>query len=93
MRELFNCIERAVAFADHERIGIDDLPPRLRTFGGEDTAPLPTGADEPLSSLDALERRHIMKVLETVGGNKTLASQILGVDRKTLYRKLAAYRA
>ena len=38
--------------------------------------------------MDEVERRHIAKVLEAVGGNKTLAAQVLGFDRRTLYRKL-----
>jgi DNA-binding NtrC family response regulator len=38
--------------------------------------------------MQEVERRYIARVLETVGGNKTLAARILGFDRKTLYRKL-----
>jgi DNA-binding NtrC family response regulator len=41
-----------------------------------------------LVSLEEMERRYIQRVLETVGGSRTLAARILGVDRKTLYRKL-----
>ena len=43
--------------------------------------------------LEEVERRYILRVLEAVGGNKTLAAQILGSDRKTLYRKLERYRS
>ena len=42
--------------------------------------------------MEEVERRYIQRVLETVGGNKTLAAKMLGFDRKTLYRKLAKYR-
>ncbi|MFO0600624.1 MAG: helix-turn-helix domain-containing protein [Myxococcaceae bacterium] len=48
---------------------------------------------EGLESLAEVERRHIMKVLEAVDGNRTQASAILGIDRKTLYRRLEQYRA
>ena len=50
-------------------------------------------ADDPteLVPLEEVERRYILRVLEAVGGNKTLAAQVLGLDRKTLYRKLERY--
>ena len=41
-----------------------------------------------LVTLDEVERRYIKRVMQTAGGNKSLAAQILGLDRKTLYRKL-----
>ena len=41
-----------------------------------------------LVSLEEVERRYILRVLESVGGNKTFAARILGLDRRTLYRKL-----
>ena len=49
--------------------------------------------DDPseLVPLEEVERRYILRVLEAVGGNKTLAAQMLGLDRKTLYRKLRSY--
>ena len=40
------------------------------------------------TGMDEVERRYIHRVLEAVGGNKTLAAQVLGFDRRTLYRKL-----
>jgi len=42
--------------------------------------------------MEEVERRYILRVVETVGGNKTMASKILGLDRKTLYRKLERYK-
>ena len=42
--------------------------------------------------MEEVERRYIWKVLEAVGGNKTLAAQVLGFDRRTLYRKLDRVR-
>jgi two-component system response regulator HydG len=44
-----------------------------------------------LLSVEELERRHILRVLKAVDGNKTRASKILGFDRRTLYRKLERY--
>jgi len=44
-----------------------------------------------LLSLRELERQHILEVLRSVGGNKALTSRRLGLDRKTLYRKLKEY--
>ena len=46
-----------------------------------------------LLPLAEVERRHILAVLEAVGGNKSSAATVLGLDRRTLYRKLAEYRA
>jgi two-component system response regulator HydG len=50
-------------------------------------------SNEPgaIPSLDEVERRHITRVLTAAHGNKTLAARILGVDRKTLHRKLSQY--
>ena len=90
VRELQNCIERAVALTRYEEITIDDLPERVRAHW---KAPPVQGDESPFEAvpLEEVERRHILRVLELVGGNKSLASQMLGVDRKTLYRKLERY--
>jgi len=50
-------------------------------------APTPTSVPE-LISLEELDRRHILKVVEQCHGNRTTAAQVLEIDRKTLYRKL-----
>jgi DNA-binding NtrC family response regulator len=50
-----------------------------------------TAESESIPSLDAVERRHINRVLSSAHGNKTLAARILGIDRKTLHRKLTQY--
>ena len=60
-----------------------DDPGASRVLAEDDPADLP--------SLDEVERRHILKVLGATGGNKRLAARILGLDRKTLYRKLEKY--
>jgi DNA-binding NtrC family response regulator len=49
--------------------------------------------DDPLCSLAELERRHVARVLERVGGNKAAAARILGIERKTLYRMLDRWSA
>jgi two-component system, NtrC family, response regulator AtoC len=89
VRELQNCMERAVAVAAFDRLTVEDLPERIRNYT---RTQLPLIGDAPgdLPPLEEVERRYIDKVLEAVGGNRTEASRILGVDRKTLYRKLKA---
>ena len=47
--------------------------------------------EEELVSMDEVEHRYIAKVMEAVGGNKTRAAEVLGFDRKRLYRKLEKY--
>ena len=51
------------------------------------------GSDNPdeLLTIDELEKRYIYRVLKAVGGNKTQAAKVLGLDRRTLYRKLERY--
>jgi two-component system response regulator HydG len=90
VRELRNAIERAVALTRYERIVVDDLPDKIRTYH---TSHLLIGSENPteLVSMEEVERRYIEHVLTAVGGNKALAARILGFDRKTLYRKLAQY--
>lgn len=47
------------------------------------------GTDPPVLTLEQAEMLHIARVLDTVSGNKTKAARLLGIDRRTLYRKLA----
>jgi two-component system response regulator HydG len=90
VRELENCIERAIALARGETIGPEDLPEKVRAFRHSHVL---VGSDDPaeLPRLEEVERRYILRVMEAVGGNKTLAARVLGVGRKTLYRKLEQY--
>ncbi len=92
VRELENCIERAIALAQHDRILPDDLPEKVRDYRRSHVL---VASDDPaeLVPLEEVERRYILRVMEAVGGNKTQAAQILGLGRKTLYRKLEAYGA
>ncbi|ATB45374.1 sigma-54-dependent transcriptional regulator [Corallococcus macrosporus] len=87
VRELQNCLERAVALTSFEELTVDDLPERVRNYSQPRVVPETQDASE-LVTLEELERRYIHRVLEAVGGSRTLAARILGVDRKTLYRKL-----
>ncbi len=88
VRELENVVERAMALTDTESIGLDDLPPQVKERRGGD---LLAGALARGLTLSELEREYIERVLAAEGGNKTRAAQRLGLDRKTLYRKLEEY--
>lgn len=92
VRELQNCIERAVALARFDKISVDDLPEKIRDFQSSRVI-VETQDPTELLPMDEVERRYILRVLEAVGGNKTLAAQVLGFDRRTLYRKLERYDA
>jgi len=87
VRELQNCVERAVALARYDQIGVDDLPEKIRDFKSSRVI-VETEDPSELLPMDEVERRYILRVLEAVGGNKTMAAQVLGFDRRTLYRKL-----
>src|SRR3984885_5673226 len=91
VRELQNCIERAVALAQFDQTGVDDLPEKIKDYK---TARISIESNDPseLLPMEEVERRYILRVLEAVGGNKTLAAQVLGFDRRTLYRKLDRVR-
>jgi DNA-binding NtrC family response regulator len=91
IRELRNIIERAVVLTRYEKISVDDLPEKIRNYK---TSQFLVGSDNPseLVPIQEVEHRYILHVLKTVGGNKTLAARVLGLDRKTLYRKLQHYK-
>jgi two-component system response regulator HydG len=94
VRELGNAIERAVALTRFDTVVATDLPERLRarpaTTAPTTTATTTTTADA-LLPLEEVERRHILAVLAAVGDNRGRAASILGIDPKTLYRKLRAW--
>jgi transcriptional regulator with PAS, ATPase and Fis domain len=90
VRELRNALERAVALAsaDSDLIEADQLLPSH--------TPQHTGGDTDISNptpltLDQLERRHILRVLEEQAGNRERAAAVLGISARTLYRKLREY--
>jgi len=90
VRELQNCIERAVALARYDQVTVADLPEKIQQYRPSYVV---VAADDPseLVSLEEMERRYILRVMEAVAGNKTLAAQVLKMGRKTLYRKLDRY--
>ncbi len=90
VRELENVIERAVALSRQDRIGVDDLPERVRGVRTEPPLP-PVPSVEELVPMHVIEARYIRRVLDHAAGNKAKAARILGFDRKTLYRKLQRY--
>jgi DNA-binding NtrC family response regulator len=87
VRELQNCMERAVALTRFDQIGVDDLPEKIREYLRSHVL---VTSDDPseLVPLEEVERRYIARVMEAVGGNKTAAARILGIERKRLYRML-----
>jgi two-component system response regulator AtoC len=91
VRELQNTIERALAMARFDHITPDDLPERLRSIKPAGTAAVIELGDE-LLTLSEIERRYIHHVLEAVQGHRKQAAKILGLDRKTLYRKLEQWK-
>ena len=90
VRELRNVIERAVALTRFDKLTVEDLPEKVRDYRDSQVV---IGSTDPgeLVRLEEVERRYILHVLQCVGGNRTLAARTLGLDRKTLYRKLHQY--
>lgn len=90
VRELRNAMERAVTLSEGTKLSIEDLPDSIRNYQSR-TMVISSDKPEELRSLEEVEKRYILHVLDTVDGNRTVASKILGLDRKTLYRKLIRY--
>lgn len=89
VRELESAIEYAVLHARGHEIVPDDLPVKLQSDQVRSSARSPLSAlFEDLPALDELERRYLLYVLEVAGGNRTRAAEILGIDRRTLYRMI-----
>jgi two-component system, NtrC family, response regulator AtoC len=84
VRELENVVARALALNHAGLVVPEDLPDRLR--GLPPAVPSSGSAERP--TLAEVERRYAVQVLGETGGNKTRAAEILGIDRKTLYRIL-----
>ncbi len=90
VRELENVIERAVILSDADEIDLCDLPEKV--VRGE-AARGSLIIDQPNMTLEELEREYILKVLEHTGWQKKRASDLLGINASTLYRKLQTYKA
>ncbi len=87
VRELENCMEYAVALANYNEIMVSDLPDKVRAYRPTQIV-LSSNDPEQLVTLEELERRYVLRVLESVGGNKAAAARVLGIERRTLYRML-----
>lgn len=90
VRELRNCMERVVALARREEVSVEDLPEKIREHRSSDFI-VSTAEPAELLSMEEVERRYILRVLDALGGNKRQAAKVLGFDRRTLYRKLEKY--
>ncbi len=87
VRELENSIERAVAICGGGPILPEHLPSRIQQY--QPTRIEVDITDTPnLITLDEMERRYVRQVLDSVRGNKTHAARVLGIDRRSLYRRL-----
>jgi DNA-binding NtrC family response regulator len=86
VRELENAIERAVIIAQGRLITVEDLPDAVRGAETSRTIELEVGA-----TIDEAEKRMILQTLAYTRGDRSRAAQILGIGRKTLYRKLQQY--
>ena len=92
IRELENCIARAVTLGDRQVIDVNDLPPAIRSEQGESSGPAtPDAASVSTTALAEMERMTILRVFEQANGDKALAGRMLGISRATLYRKLKRY--
>jgi DNA-binding NtrC family response regulator len=89
VRELENSMERAITMTALSEIAVEDLPERIQAHRSVRLVqPIVNGAATELISLETLEQRYIQQVLLAVGGNKTQAARVLGIDRRSLYRRL-----
>ncbi|HTY84281.1 MAG TPA: sigma-54 dependent transcriptional regulator [Silvibacterium sp.] len=88
IRELENVIGNACMMTDGNLIDIDDLPETLRS-----SASIESSTDETLLPLEEIQRRHVLRVLDAVGGHKTRAAEILGIGRATIYEMLSKMKA
>jgi DNA-binding NtrC family response regulator len=84
VRELENALAHACMMVEGDTIDVRDLPERFQSQSARGA-----GQDDDLMTLEEVDRRHALRVLERVGGNKVQAAEILGVSRATLYRLLA----
>jgi len=97
VRELENVIERAVTLNHAGRITTEDLPAKVRGDGSGETGKFTPATDDlaelftDLPTIEELERRYLIHVLEATGDNRKRAAEVLGINRKTLYRMAARF--
>ena len=80
-------LARSLALRSGRTLTVRDLPPHIARTTGVGARAVP-GVPHAMLTLDEVERRHILQVLEKTGGNKLKAAEVLGIDRSTLHRKL-----
>ena len=88
VRELENALEHAITLSRGRTINVEAVPARVTR---PKTAPIVTEKGHVNPTLDTIERAYIAWVLQSEGGNKSRAAEVLGIDPSTLYRKLARY--
>jgi two-component system response regulator HydG len=88
VRELENSLERAAILTAGEVIDPSALPQRITERRSE---PIVAERGPTNPTLDVIERAYIMWVLQSEGGNKSRAAEVLGIDPSTLYRKLSRF--
>ncbi len=88
VRELIHVVEQAFVLGDGETIGLHDLPESIT--GRRE--PVVEEAAETILPLREVERRHVLSVLDAVGGNRARAAELLRISERNLYRLLGKYR-
>jgi DNA-binding NtrC family response regulator len=93
VRELLHAIQRGAILCKGDEITPADLPPEVVGAAGvaRETPGAPAGAP-PGNTLEIMERQHIIGTLRQVGGHRGKAAALLGIDPKTLYRKILSYQ-
>jgi two-component system response regulator HydG len=89
IRELQNAVERAFILSGAEEITVENLPPKIVAHSQNSFEMRDAEGFRP--TLEEMERRYILEILNSVGEDKTEAANILGIDLSTLYRKLKRY--
>jgi DNA-binding NtrC family response regulator len=90
VRELENCMERLVALTSTQTLSVADLPEAIRMHERERFT-VQVDAAEEVVTLDQLEKRYVLRVLQLVKDNRSRAAIMLGIDRRTLYRRLEGW--
>jgi two-component system, NtrC family, response regulator AtoC len=89
VRELENCIERVVAMSSGQPISAENLPKKIQQYQPTSIELVIDNPDKMIT-LDEMERRYVAQVMTIVNGNKTHAARVLGIDRRSLYRRLGS---
>jgi DNA-binding NtrC family response regulator len=89
VRELENCLERMMALAQNDTVDLADLPEGIRNHRSQHVIDLHDTRE--IVSLAEIEERYIRHVIKLLGGNKSQAAVVLGIDRRTLHRRLHKY--